>query len=278
MRLQPGPPVLPRAALLPTAEDLAQAVRLRHGDPDLAGPNVRRRLRWGYHLPAVVYEATLLRLARAGSSWLDVGGGKSPFPDNAALAELLSSRCRLTAVDPSPNVLSNAYAAETACVPLEDYQGGPYDLVTARMVAEHVADPEAFGAALGRLVRPGGLAVVLTVSRHAPLTAASRAVPFGLHHRVKSLFWAGEEEDTFPAHYLLCTRSALRTHLGRGGLREGAFARLDDLSTFAAFRLLGDVELATWGAVRRAAGSPYPECCLLGVYRREEGTLQKGPS
>src|SRR4051794_36734526 len=118
--------------LLPTEEDLAQALRLRHGDPTQAGPNVRRRLRWGYHLPAVTYEATVLRLARPGSSWLDVGGGKSPFPESPELAALLSSRCRLTAVDPSPNVLGNPYAAETACVPLEDFQGGPFDLATAR--------------------------------------------------------------------------------------------------------------------------------------------------
>jgi len=48
---------------------------------------------------------------------------------------------------------------------------------------------------------------------------------------------------------------------------EAAFLRLDDCRTFAKFASLSKVELLGMRACR-AAGLPYPEHCLLGIYRK----------
>src|SRR4029079_10700199 len=117
-----------------------------------------------------------------GCAWLDVGGGHNVFPDNPRLAEALASRCSvLVAVDPSPNVTKNRFASERVQALIEDYRTDrSFDLVTMRMVVEHVDDPPAVAGAVARVLRPGGIAVVLTVNRSSPLTVMSRLVPFSL--------------------------------------------------------------------------------------------------
>src|SRR5205823_1700311 len=73
----------------------------------------------------------------------------------------------------------------------------PFDVVTLRMVAEHITEPAAAVAALARLTRPGGKVVVYTVARWSPAALAARVIPFGLHHAIKRVLWRTEERDTF---------------------------------------------------------------------------------
>ena len=149
----------------------------------------------------------------------------------------------------------------------------PFDLATLRMVAEHVTDPGAVVGALARLVKPGGRVVVFTVDLWSPITLVSRAVPFGLHYPVKKLLWGGEERDTFPTAYRMNTRRDLKRLFARGGFGEEAFAWLDDCSAFARFPVLNTIEMTARNALRKVA-LRYPECNLLGVYRR--GGLRPG--
>jgi hypothetical protein len=51
-------------------------------------------------------------------------------------------------------------------------------------------------------------------------------------------------------------------------MREAAFVRLDDCRTFARFRSLSELELQAMRSCR-ALGLPYPEHCLLGIYRKD---------
>jgi len=229
----------------------------------------RRRLRIGYYLPAEVYEGTLDKLVAPDNRWLDVGGGHSIFPQNPGLARELVERCtHVTAVDPSPNVLRNPFVHERVQSTLQDLVGtGEFDLATMRMVVEHVSDPDSFTQTLARLVRPGGHAVVLTVAKWSPISVVSRLVPFSLHHTIKSLFWGGEEEDTFPVHYVMNTPGTIRTAFLQAGFEEVVLRRLDDLSALGQFRWFSLIEVLAW-RVCRTLRVPYPEHCLLAVFRR----------
>ena len=51
------------------------------------------------------------------------------------------------------------------------------------------------------------------------------------------------------------------------GLREQAFVRLDDCRTFSRFRGLNELELRVRTACRWLR-LPYPEHCIVGIYRR----------
>jgi SAM-dependent methyltransferase len=191
------------------------------------------------------------------------------FPENPDLARRLADRSgALTALDPSSNIEHNEVAHRRVQALLEDFRTDErFDLITMRMVVEHVSRPDEFVAALRTLVRPGGKVIVFTVSRWAPVSIVSRLVPFGLHHTIKARIWGGEAEDTFPVHYRMNTRRRLRQLFQQAGFREMAFARLDDLSVFGQFNFMNRVELTVW-RVLRGLRIRYPEHCLLGIYRR----------
>jgi 2-polyprenyl-3-methyl-5-hydroxy-6-metoxy-1,4-benzoquinol methylase len=254
---------------LPTRAELEGHFVQKYGDPSSTGWAPRRRRRFGYAHPADIYEALVDRLVRPGTRWLDVGGGRSPFPENIALArDLIARSGYAVAVDPSPNVRENRDAHEAIQSTLEQYVASqPFDLATARMVVEHVEDPAGFVAALARLVRAGGLVVVLTVSLWSPITVLSRVLPFSLHHPLKRVFWGGDEEDTFPVQYRMNTRRVLRDVFAKD-FEEAGFARLDDLSLFGGFKMANYAELWAWRTLS-SLGLQYPEHCLLGVYRRK---------
>ena len=113
-----------------------------------------------------------------------------------------------------------------------------------------------------------GLAVILTINRNSPISLVSRAVPFRLHSPIKSVFWGGEDRDTFPVRYRMNSRKALRGVFTANGFEEAAFAYLDDLSTWIFRPRLHHAELQGW-RLFRALGLRYPENCLLGIYRKQ---------
>jgi len=256
-----------REVARPTPLDLERLFRQKFGDPAATGWAPRRRHRFGYFTPADVYESLVSSVVVDGCSWLDVGGGHNVFPENPRLAEALVARCSgLVAVDPSPNVEKNRFATERVQRLIEDYRTDRrFDLITMRMVVEHVDQPSAVADAVAGLLNPGGVLVVLTVNRLSPLTVLSRVVPFRLHHPIKAWIWGTEEEDTFPVRYKMNSRAALAGAFGGAGLTELLFCKLDDLSTWSRHNAMNYAELMAW-KILRSAGVSYPENCLLGVY------------
>ena len=243
--------------------------RLKHGDPEATGWLPRRRHRFGYSTPDDVYETVVDGLVGPGCAWLDVGCGRDLFPTNRPLSRRLADRCAtLVGVDPDGTIAENEFVHDAYQATLEDFRPDrAFDLVTLRMVAEHIERPEAAVEAQARLVRPGGKVVVFTVSRLAPISIASRLIPFRFHHAIKAALWKTKPEDTFPVVYRMNTRRRLAQLFKGRGFRESEFARLADCRVFGLYNLLGWLELSLWKA-SRAIGIGYPESCLLGVYER----------
>ncbi len=259
-------PVLVR---LPDRAALAQMFRLRYGEPDRLGWGPRLRLDYDYHTPDDWYEAFIAGLIAPGANWLDVGCGRELFPSNQRLAESLSRRCgRLVGLDPDPTLQENRWVHEKVAGGIDTFDGGAaFDVVTLRMVAEHIADPAACVRRIADALRPGGVAVIYTVWSFSPMPILTRLAPMGLRHRVKSWLWGTQPKDTFPTCFRMNTRSTLRSQFTAVGMTEAEFVRLDDCRTFARFRPLNEIEL--WvRTVCRALRLPYPEHCVLGVYRK----------
>jgi SAM-dependent methyltransferase len=227
------------------------------------------RLSFGYFTPEEFYEATLERLVSEGCWWLDVGCGRYTLPGNPNLARTLADRCAiLVGVDPDGTIDENPLVHRRFKGMIDEYQGdSEFEVISLRMVAEHITDPEAAASALARLAKPGGRIVVYTINRWSLVSLISWVIPFALHHPIKRLLWKTEERDTFPVAYRMNTRRRLHQLFESHGFREEWFAHLDDCRTFASIRPLLFMELA----VRRLLngfGLAYPETCLLGVYER----------
>ena len=255
---------------LPDEPSLRQMFHRRYGPQSRLGWGPRMRQESGYYTPDDWYEALVAGLVVPGVSWLDVGCGRELFPNNLGLAEALSKRCaRLTGVDPDPTLQENPWVHEKVAGGIDGYDGEEsFDLVTMRMVAEHIADPLACTKAIARALKPGGVAIVFTVAAVSPIPLLTRLAPMGLRHVVKSWLWGTQPKDTFPTCFRMNSRTALQRQFAAHGMREEAFLRLDDCRTFARFRSLSAIELAVMRACR-AIGVPYPEHCLLGAYRRD---------
>jgi 2-polyprenyl-6-hydroxyphenyl methylase / 3-demethylubiquinone-9 3-methyltransferase len=112
------------------------------------------------------------RCALAGSQVLDVGCG------GGLLAESLArGGAQVTAIDLAPSMVETArlhaldsgltidYRVEDADR-LLNTQAGKYDVVTCMEMLEHVPDPAASMAVLGKLVRAGGDVFVSTINRN----------------------------------------------------------------------------------------------------------------
>jgi 2-polyprenyl-3-methyl-5-hydroxy-6-metoxy-1,4-benzoquinol methylase len=244
--------------------------RLRTSGDGALGWSPRLRQRFGYFTPDECYEAMMLQLINNGADWIDVGCGHDLFPFNQPLAERLAARCRLlVGVDPSPNIEKNNLVHERAkCTIEEYYTDHKFDVISLRMVAEHIANPEAAIAAFSRLVKPGGRVVIYTVSKWAISSLVAAATPIGFHHLVKAVLWRTRPEDTFPTVYRMNTRARLRQVFATGGFREEEFQYLDDCRTFAGSRIGSVLELSARRAFR-ACGLPYVDVCILGIYQKD---------
>ena len=244
--------------------------RLRTRGDATPGWSPRLRQRFAYFTPDECYEAMMLQLITSGADWIDVGCGHDLFPFNRPLAELLSTRCRLiVGVDPSPNIEKNVLVHEKAkCTIEEYYTDREFDVISLRMVAEHIADPESAIAAFSRLTRPGGrVKFIYTVSKWALSSLVAAGSPLAFHHAIKAILWGTDPEDTFPTVYRMNTRARLRQLFASGGFQEEQFLYLDDCRTLARWKIGTVLELNARRALR-TLGLPYVDVCVLGVYRK----------
>lgn len=136
-------------------------------------------------------EAGAARKPLAGRSAIDVGCGAGLLTE--PLARL---GAKVTGLDAAAENVAAAVAHAAAvglqidyrCADIETLEGEQFDLVTSMEVIEHVTDPAAFVAALGRVLAPGGLMLLstpnrTTMSRIMLVEAAERIgqVPRGTH-------------------------------------------------------------------------------------------------
>ncbi len=252
-----------------TNSELEQVFRLRHGEAETHGWGPRMRFRFGYFTPDVFYEALVGKLITSGISWLDVGCGRNIFPGNEHLARILAARCSLlVGVDPDDTIDENPYVHQRLKCQIDDCPGGQaFDVVTLRMVAEHITNPEAAVSSLARLTRPGGRLVIYTVNKFSPVSIAAMIIPHQLHHAIKRLLWRTEERDTFPVAYLMNTKKALVELFESNGFSLLYFARPADCRVLGRFRWLHFLELSMW-RLCQSFGLNYPESCLLAVFER----------
>jgi SAM-dependent methyltransferase len=224
--------------------------------------------RFGYFKPNAGYAALVNRLVTSGTTWLDIGCGRFLFPSFPKLAARLAARAsRIVGVDPDETIRENPYLHEAHECRLEDFEPDTrFDLITMRMVAEHITDPESVVRRIRGMLAPGGRLVIYTVHRWGLFTMVTGIVPDALHHPIKRVLWRTEAKDTFPVALKMNTRAALRRLAEANGLTEEFFTLWDDCNAFGRWRPTRWMEL-TARRVLRGLGLRYPEANILAVYR-----------
>lgn len=156
-------------------------------------------------------EAGAARKPLAGKTAIDVGCGAGLLTE--PLARLGAEVTGLDAA--AENVAAaGAHAAEVGLyidyrhADIEALEGETFDLVTSMEVIEHVTDPAAFIAALGRALAPGGLMLLSTPNR----TAMSRIMLVEAAERLGQVPRGTHDWDKF------LTPEELTGHLNAAGL------------------------------------------------------------
>lgn len=253
----------------PDVELLSKNFELKYGEEEALGWAPKTRKKYGHYNPDDYYETVIDQLLQAGQSWLDVGCGRRIFPSNPQLARLLADRAgHVAGVDPDETILENPFIDEGFQVLMDDFKTDrKFDLITMRMVAEHVVDPEKLMRAVDACTKSGSHVIVYTINRWSPVPVVTHLVPFALHHPAKKVLWGSQAKDTFPTAYKMNTVGELNGLFDRYGFDTALFAYLDDCRTLARYKVLLNMELMLQKATS-SLGLVYPENCLLGVYRK----------
>ena len=263
--------VVPHADELPdpTSDELLSIYNAKYSPEGPPGWSPRQRLSFGYFTPDDHYEALVARLVTSGCHWADIGCGRDIFPSNPQLARDLVARAGYVyGIDPDPNIKENPFITEGFHGIVEDCRTERrFDVITMRMVAEHIVDPDRAIGKVAELLKPGGKFIVYTPHKWAPMSVVASVIPFKWHHPLKRLLWDVEARDTFPTAYKLNTRNDLRKHMSSKGLAERYFRHLDDCRTFAGYRFINYAELSAKRALR-SIGLHYIETCLLAVFEK----------
>lgn len=115
------------------------------------------------------------------------------------------------------------------------YANGSFDLIVCKWVVEHLEDPAQEFRECTRVLRPGGVLVVLTPNARSFFTLISRALPYRVKQIFKGKLFAGHEEDTFRTWYRANTIPELEKLMHRVGLEPCGTSLLPGMWTFFIF-------------------------------------------
>ncbi|MER8602806.1 class I SAM-dependent methyltransferase [Mesorhizobium sp. M1233] len=152
---------------------------------------------------------------------VDFGAGRGewflddPLPYRRSLRNLKGKVAKVIGIDVDPVVSENpavdeAFPFDGSIIPLATHS---VDIIVADHVFEHVPVPALTASELNRILRPGGWLCIRTPNKFGYVAIMNRLIP----ERAKAavLHFAQpnrKDEDVFPAHYRLNTKSALRHH------------------------------------------------------------------
>jgi ubiquinone/menaquinone biosynthesis C-methylase UbiE len=135
-----------------------------------------------------------------------------------------------------------------AALPFRD---ASFDLATANMVLEHVQDPAAVLAEVGRVLRPDGVFMFLTPNRYYPPLILARLVPASMKPRLVALIERRDERDVYPTFYRMNSPATIRRHAEAAGFLVTGSELLETL-TYSPSRVVFGLNLALAWLLRRS--------------------------
>jgi SAM-dependent methyltransferase len=191
--------------------------------------------------------------------WLDLGCGRCLFPDWMAnqQSRVLSRTHWVVGVDVDADSLRDhvAYRDKALASAYQlPFAAGSFDLVSANMVVEHLAEPARLLEEVRRVLKPGGRFLFHTPNRDSWLIRIAARVPERIKLALIRLLEQRVPEDVFPTHYRFNRKPDIEALASQGGFRV---IRLDLFSTCAATAALGPVALFELLWIRRLARPEY---------------------
>ena len=180
-----------------------------------------------------------------GLRWLDIGCGRQILPPWAAdeptqTAWVARSR-QFVGIDfegeiRNHTILREAAIASGCAMPLPD---ASFDLITATMVMEHIADPAQLLREVTRVLAPGGAFLFHTPNYLYYLFFLASFAPSSMIAPIVGTLERRNPQDVFPAYYRLNTSYRIRRSLPAAGLRLESLQTVGSNGSFQAFGPFG---------------------------------------
>ena len=219
-----------------------------------------------------IYARELKQFLPRQPVWLDLGCGHQLLPNWLAAeeAELLRSSRQLVGIDlDRPSLIKHTGLRDKIEGGLSSlpFRNGVFDLVTANMVVEHLADPAAMLQEIRRILKPGGLFIFHTPNYLNCKIIVSSLIPQFLKNRLIHFFDQRPAEDVFPTFYRLNTPGRVRRYCTQTGF-ELASLTLTDTSALTV--MLGPVVIVEllWFKVCRLEGLASLRSNIIAVFRK----------
>jgi SAM-dependent methyltransferase len=170
-----------------------------------------------------VFEARLRPLVREAKSWLDLGCGHRLLPEwkEAAEVELVKSVPLVVGLDVDFQAVRRHRTIEHRClgeIGKLPFASQTFDLVTANMVVEHLADPAAEFAEVARVLTPGGVFVFHTPNTRSYVTRLARLLPDSFKQILAELLEGRASADVYPTFYRANYVAAIQQTASQSGL------------------------------------------------------------
>jgi SAM-dependent methyltransferase len=173
---------------------------------------------------------------RAGDVMLDAGCGSGrvfQYQFDSAGRPRLIAGIDVTTEPRGNRNIDAAARADLARIPFRD---ATFDIVISSHVAEHLTQPAAVFRELARVLRPGGVLLLLTPNRWHYVTMGSAILPHAMHLRFNR--WRGvDAHDIFPTTYRANTAKRLRSLFAGAGLQVERLEQFETEPEYLAFSL-----------------------------------------
>ncbi len=173
------------------------------------------------------YKETLESRLSRDTLWLDIGCGRRLLPDwipasEQAQALLVGLPRGIFGIDSNlaslrdNRILKNRVAGDSCGLPFAD---NSFDLVTANMVVEHVADPDELLREVRRVLKADGIFLFHTPNLRSYATLMATLVPERMKVMLIGFLEGRQEKDVFPALYSMNTPRRIQEVAERNGFR-----------------------------------------------------------
>jgi len=242
----------------------------------------RDRFRWyrrlspwitpGARHASEAYADRLDALIKPGVRWLDLGCGSTPLRgtiDPHLLGALARRPAFSVGIDVQDRTLRlnetmrHCLMADGCRLPFAD---DSFDVLTANMVIEHIADPAALLAEARRVLTDRGVLLAHTTNAAAPLIAAAERLPHAAVARLTNFIEGRQPIDVFPAYYRCNTPRDAARLAASAGFADARVTPLEDLPATKAWGPLVAVELAWQRLARHPALQRFQDNLLIELH------------
>jgi SAM-dependent methyltransferase len=182
-----------------------------------------------------VFVRQLDRLVTSTDAVLDLGAGAGELNSHSLKGRVR----RVVGVDVDPRVGSNPLLDSGVRADIErlPFRDSSFDVVFSIYVMEHVANRAQLMTEITRVIRPGGVCVMLTPNIFHYVTFISRVTPIRFHKWVNRLR-GRPAEDTFPTAYRLNSPWAVQRACVDAGLARVSIDLIEVQPNYLAFSRL----------------------------------------